>query len=327
MADNEIDLMQWQIGTQTVFDTAVAPTAKLIGVTEGEIAPVIETSAVREQRATLAQAYQATVDSVTGEATVSGEATFEQIGYHLDSLLGQATPGAGPGYTREHAGPIGSKPSPRILTLTHGSSLDARCLKGAIGNEFTLSGETNKRLTYESKFIGHSVEADTLASLSDISPNYIHANQAVISLDTWDGTMGGTVLDTIAYNFEIGLNMNKAVRMGIGSSRPKGHKHMRSESDNNQLKLSLELDATTAGYYNNIITATSTPWQAQIQIAFTLGSLLFTIQYAGYAAEAPVYIADTDGIATLEFVFSPMYHPVFANWFKSSLTNGIAVLP
>lgn len=326
MADNELDLFQWQVGTQTLFATAVTPTAKLIGVSaDGEIAPIIETSAVREERATLAPTYSATVDSITGEATVPGDANYEQIAWILDSLLGQATPGSGPGYARQYSGPIGTKPSPRILTLTRGSALDARCLKGAIANELTLTTETNKRVTYEAKFIGHSVEADALASLADITPNYIHANQAAITLDTWAGTMGATALPSIAYNLELGLNMNKGVKMGIGSASPRGHKNPRGEGDSNQLKLSVELDTDSAAYYTSILSGSL--WQAQVQITYTLDAThSLVIQYAGYASEAPKFASESDGIATLDLVLSPMYHPTVANWLKITLTNAVSTL-
>ncbi len=327
MADNEIDLMQWQVGTQTLFNTAVTPTAKLMGVEDGELQAVVNTSAVPEQRRSLAPAYNATVDSVTGEASLSGAATFEQIGYQLDSLLGQATPGVGPGYTRAYYAPLITKPAPRILTLTRGSTIDARCLKGGIVNELTLTAETNTRLGYESKLIGHSVETDVLAALSDTTVNYIHSNQVALKFDTWAGTMGGTSLTPLAYKMELGLNFNKMVQMGLGAVNPLDHKIKKGEVGSNQLKLAMELDSASADYYNSIITATTDPFRAQIQATFTSGSLIFVIQYAGYASEAPKYVEDTDGVSTLEFIFSPLYHNTFANWLKMSLTNAVAVLP
>lgn len=326
MADNELDLMQWQLGTQTVFATAVTPTAKLMGVEDGEIQALVSTSAVPEQRNSLAPAFTATVDSVTGEATLSGAASFEQIGYQLDSLFGQATPGVGPGYSREYLAPLTTKPTPRILTLTKGSSLDARALKGGIVNELTLTAETNARVGYESKLIGHSVETDTLAALSDTAVNYIHSNQVAITFDT-TLAFGTTPLSPIAYKAELGLNFNKMVQMGLGSVNPYGHKIKKGEVGSNQLKLAMELDATSAGYYNSLITATYVPFSAKISLTFTYGALVYIIYYSGYAAEAPKYVEDTDGVATFEFVFSPLYNSTFGNWLKMTLTNAVAVLP
>lgn len=327
MADNELDLMQWQLGTQSQFDTAVTPTAKIMGVTEGEINAQVETSPVREHRATLAPNFQATVDKKHGEASLTVDLNYEQIGYWLDSALGQATPSGDGPYVRAYAAPLAAKPTPRILTLVRGSALDTRCIKGAIANELTIKAKSNQRATADIAFLGHSVESDALASLSDIAPEYLHANQLALTLDTWAGTMGATPLVPLAYNLELGLNMNRMLQHGLGSLAPVDHKIKRGEGDSNQLKLTLELASASAGYYNSIIAATTDVFKAQIQATFTLGTKIFQFQYAGYCPEAPSYLPDEDGIATLEFTFSPMYHTTFANWFKASLTNSVSTLP
>ena len=329
MADNELALFQWQVGKQTVFATDVAPTAKLMGAQDGEITAPVPSSVVEESRASLAPAYEATVDSQTGEASVPGDANFEQIGYYLDSLFGEATPGAGPGYSRAYAAPLGTKPTPRIMTLLRGSALTKAALKGAICNTLTLTAESNKRMTYEAGFIGHSViTSRALGSLTDIAPNYVHANQAAIKFDTWAGTMGGTSLVPAAYNIEWGFDLAKFVQMSIGSANPVDHKIGKGDAGANQMKVSMELDANSAGYYSSVISPSgTTPFKAQIQVTFTSGSLSLQLQFAGFTPEAPVFVTDQDGVATLEFTFSPLYHPTFANWFKATLLNAVAVLP
>jgi hypothetical protein len=328
MADNEIDLFQWQLGKQSVIGTAVAPTVKLMGAEDGELTPNVETSVVEESRGSLVPVFDATVDKIDGAASIPGQANFEQIAYFLDSMLGEATPGAGPGYARTYAAPLISVPaSPRMLTAVRGSALAAKCLKGGIVNELAIKIEKNKRVSYEAKLIGHSVEDDSLAALSDSVVNYIHANQAALKFDTWAGTMGTTALTPAAYSIELGLNLNWALQSGIGSANPIGHKINKADAGSNQLKVSMELDATSAGYFNSIIAPTGqTPFRGQFQITFTSGSLIWVIQYAGYAPEAPKFVGDSDGVATLDFVFNPMYHATFANWFKSSLTNAVSAL-
>lgn len=326
MADNELDLLQWQIATQTLFATKVTPTRKLMGIEEGDLQPVVETSAVPEQRASLAPAFSATVDKVSGEGSLKGALNAEEAGYYLDNLFGQATPsGVGP-YTRAYVAPLGTKPTPRLLTLLRGNALDARSLVGGLLNDLSISAETNKRVTFDGKLIGHSVVSDTVQALADNSVNYFHSNSAVLKFDTWAGTMGATALSPIAYKYELGLNFNKMLQMGLGALTPVGHKIKKGEPDSNQLKLSMELDATSAGYFNSIITATSDPYRAQIQCAFTIGTSVLTIKYAGYAAEAPKYVEDTDGVATLDFTFSPLYHSTFGNWLKIDLVNSVASL-
>jgi hypothetical protein len=328
MADNELALFQWQLGKQSAIATAVTPTVKLMGVEDGELTPKVETSVIEESRGSFAPAYDAVVDSIGGEASIPGKASFEQIPYYLDSMFGEATPGISPGYARAYAAPLTAKPtSQRMLTALRGSALDARCLKGALVNELTLKGESNKPVTFEAKLLGHSVESKALASLSDTTVNYIHSNQAAIKLDTWAGTMGTTALTPLAYSFELGLNMNLAMQMGLGAATPVAHKMNKADAGSNQLKLSMELASDSAGYLTSILTpSNNTPFRAQIQIGFTLGSLIFTFQFAGFAAEAPKFVGDTDGVASLDFTFSPLYHSTFANWFKCTVTNAVQAL-
>jgi hypothetical protein len=328
MPDNQKDLFQTQLAKQSVIGTAVTPTVKLMGVSEVELAANVETSIVEEARASLAPAFDATVDKITGEATIKGDASYEDLAYHLDSMFGEATPGAGPGYVRAYAPPLTAVPTPRLNTITYGSALDTRCLKGAVCNEISIKAESNKRVTVDAKYLGHSVESDALAVLLDRSVNYLHSNQAAIKLDTWAGTMGTTTLVPLAYSLELGLNLGWMLQMGIGSAYPVTHKiGKKIDAGSNQLKMSMELDANSAGYYQSIANPTlPTPFKAKVQITFTLGTQIFQIQFAGFAPEAPKYISDADGIATLDFTLSPMYHSTLTNWLKLSLTNGVTTL-
>lgn len=325
MADNELALMQWQIGKQSVIGTAVAPTVKLMGVQDGELTPNVDTSVVEQSRGSLAPAYDATVDKIDGSASIPGTASFEQLAYYLDSMFGEASPGSAPGYSRAYAAPLTALPvSPRMLTAVRGSALDARCLKGALVNELSLKAESNKAVSFEAKLLGHSVEADALESLSDTVVNYIHSNQVAIKLDTWAGTMGATALSPIAYSLDLGLNMNRVLQHGLGSVNPVAHKTNKADPGSNQLKVSMELDSTSAGYYTSVISPSGiTPFKAQIEIAFTSGSLSLKLQFAGFTAKAPKYVSDADGVATLDFEFSPLYHTTFANWFKATLVNAV----
>lgn len=328
MANNELALMQWQAGTQTTFADDVAPTVKLMGAQDGEVNALVPASVVEESRASLAPAYEATVDSQSGEATVPGDANYEQIAYYLDSLFGKATPGSGPGYSRAYAAPLLSVPSPRILTLVRGSAVAVAALKGAICNTLTFKAELNKRLSFEAGFIGHSVVTSrALSVLSDTSPTPIHSNQAAIMLDTWGGTMGATAFTPAAYSIEFGFDLAKFVQMGIGSPTPLGHKIGKGDAGSNQVKVSMELDAASAAYYAAVISPSGvTPFKCQFQVTFSSGSLSLQLQFAGFTPEAPKFVSDSDGVSTLEFVLSPLYHASFANWFKATLINSIADL-
>ena len=323
--NNEIDLMEWQVGNQTAFDTAVAPTVKLLGIAEGKLSPLVETSEVEEQRGTLIPAFNVTLDKIAGAANLSGDVSFEQIAWVLDSLLGTATPGATPEFQRDYAGPTTTKPTSRMLTLVNGSSEGVYGLIGGIVNEASLKVETNKRATFSSSLLGRNVATDTLATLTDPSViNFAHANQMTLFLDTWAGTMGATPITATAFSFELGLNANKALKHGLGTEDPKDVSQKKLAADGNQLKLALEFEATQSKAWLDAMIG-SAPFKAQIRLKFTLSATKsLQIDYCGWQKEAPELFSDSDGIAQVEMTLSPLYHATVANWLKIALVNGIA---
>lgn len=326
--NNEIALMEWQIGKQSAFDTAVTPTARLVGISDGSITPKVESSVVEEQRGTLVPAYDVTLDKKSGEAKISGDVTFEQIGYFLDSALGEATPSGTTTYTRDYAGPIGTKPAPRINTLIRGSSEGVYGLIGAVANELTLKCESNKRLTFDCSMLGHSVDELALASpaLADPAVNYAHANQMTMFLDLWSGTMGATAINTSVFSFELGINTSKALKAGLGSLNPIDIIQNKFDPGGNQLKLSMEFEATQSKAWLDAILG-SGPFKAQVKFLWTLDAdHVLDIQYTGFTAEAPELFSDADGVAQIELALNPLYHATVANWLKISLKNKVATL-
>jgi hypothetical protein len=326
MADNELDLMQWQIGKQTTFGTKVTPTVKLVGIKDGTITPNVDNAIIEEQRGTLTPGYTSVQNKVSGAAKVSGEAYAEVIGYMLDNLFGPATPsGAGP-YVRVYTGP-GAKPAVQPITLVRGSSEGAYCLTGAVLNELNLKSEKNKPLAFDGSFLGQSVEAHALAALTDPATlNMFHANQVAIKLDTWAGTMGTTALTCTSFSADLGLNFNKALKAGLGSAKPTGVSIKKLDGGGNQLKLGLEFEsAQSKGWLDSAIG--STVFQAQVQMLYTISAgVSLKIEYAGFSSKAPEIFKDEDGIATMDFTLNPQYHATLGSWLKITLTNGQATL-
>ena len=329
MADNELDLMQWQLGTQSAFSTAVTPTVKLMGISGGSIKPVVESSAMNEIRGALTPGYTVTLDKQSGNASIEGDLTYEDVDYWLDTTFGQATPtGAGP-YVRVHNGP-GAKPTPRILTLAHGATgLDVKSLVGGIGSKFGFAFESNKRGTFKQELIGYKVEDDSLASLSDRSVNPVHSNHVAVYLDAWGGTLGTTLITAAKYSIAGDFDLNKMLQEGIGSLNPVGHKNKKGEPGSNTLKIAMEVDTQTKAFQDSILTATAAagPWKAQVRLVATLdANHVFQCDFAGFAAEAPEMYTDADGIAQFEFTLQALYHSTLATWVKFTTTNQVATL-
>lgn len=323
--NNEIDLMSWQVGAQSAFATGVAPTKKLMGISDGELAPAIETSEVEEQRGSLAPAYNVTLDKVTGAAKLSGDATYEHLAIFLDSLLGIATPGTTPTFKRDYAAPLTAKPTPRILTLVHGSTEGVYGLVGGIVNEFTLKGESNKRVTFDAGLLGRSVEADTLETLTDSAVNFVHANQMSMYVDLWAGTLGATALTATAFSFELGMNASRALKPGLGSVYPKDVSQKKAAVGSNSLKLALEYEAGQSKAWFDAMISSSAVFKAQVRLKWNISTTQdLQVDFCGWQKETPTAFPDADGIAQLELNLAPLYHDTVANWLKISLTNSTA---
>lgn len=327
MADNEKALMQWQLGVESAFGTAVVATTKLMGISaDSTLKPIVEASAVQEQRASLQSQYNVTVDKTGAEGSLSGALTFEHIGYILDSLFGTATPsGAGP-YTRTYIAPV-SKPTSKMLTLFHGSALDAKKLISAIVNELTITAESNAVTTFEAGLIGHSIVDGSLASLSDSTVQVAHANQLTMFLDAYGGTIGTTPIVPTVFKLEASFNQAKFARYGLGSQTPKGHNQGMMEGDGNQLKVSMELDTASIAWLDTVLTATGyAAWRPLLRFKWTIdANYSLQLDWSGFCPEAPEIFPDADGIAQVEFTLNGFYNSGLASFCKFTLINQTAV--
>ena len=331
MANAERDLMEWQVGKESVFGTGVVPTAKLMGIENGSIQPIEEAEHVPEMRGTLTPGFESILNKSTGEASVDGQATTEDLGYYLDSLLGEATtPETASPFTRTYNGP-GAKPTPRIMTLVHGSAEDAKALVSAICNTLEITIERNARTVFAAGFIGHHVEDDEVESLADRTLNLLHGNQMKVFLDPFGSAAGSTEYTAIDVSATLSLDMNKSLVGELGDLEPADHSHQKGDPGSNQLTLSLLLDAAagaSVALIDAALDATSTPLQRVIRLEHTIdANNKLLIDFAGFTAEQPEIFADADGLASLEFVFSAQNEATLGGWLQIVLTNEIDVLP
>jgi hypothetical protein len=317
------DLNQVQLGKETARGTVVAGTAKLGLVESASISAEIEGNNLPDVRASLAPGYVATLDSHKGSAKIVGVCTYEDLQYHLDSLLALVTPtGANP-YVYESAAPLTAAPTRRFSSLIFGQTGAIKTLSGAICNELTISIESNKPWKYSASYFGKTVVDGALASLSDRTQTPIHANNTTIAVDAWAGTMGATVLTCGWFKAELSIKSNSDNYMGIGSLNPAGYRDAKYETS---LKIQLETIAASAAYVTSILA--SSLLQHQVRIKATTGATAIAqLDFAGSHLSAPEFWSDADGVLTAEFELTGLYNPTLANFLKTSITNAVATLP
>lgn len=312
-----------QAGSQVSFATGVTPTIQLRGIEELMLRSKNNVLMLEDMSLGLAGASQAVVAGVGGEGSVKAWCSYEHLAYWLDNMFGNATPtGAGP-YVRAYAAPSASAPTPRILSLVKGTSIGAYQLVGALLSSLTLRLEQEGALMLNGDLVGNKVATDALESLADVSVNPIMASQvASIYWDNWAGTMGSTALDRCYVRMmELSIEPDRKLRPCFGSL----FKDSYSESAwTGTLKLSLEFNATTKADVDAIIGGTLT--QRQVEINFADSTRALELQFAGTVTDDLEIFGDDDGVVTAEVTLTRTYHSTFGNWFKASLSNGVATL-
>jgi hypothetical protein len=324
---SEMDLFQFQAGKEADFGTEVPQTVKLMELETLEIEPIVESEAHPEVRGTLDPSYNATLDKKGGAFSAAGIATYDDLPYWLDSLLGEATPtGTGP-YVYTYAG-AGAKPTPRMMTLTRGDENDVKSLVSALAQTLTLNIETNSPVGLEVAGFGHSVKDDTLATLADRTVHPIHGNDVTLYIDDWAGTVGATEFTDVAFALSLALDNARAEKPGLGSVEPKSWKQPKGDPGSNQLTMKLEVDTMSIAFLDALLTGTDTPFRKLVRLAFALdANHELQIDFAGFAAESPVLHPDEDGVAVLEFVLSAMNDPTgMGGWLDIENTSNVATL-
>jgi hypothetical protein len=320
------DLNLVQIGKESTWSTPVPQTAKLMGVEEVKFNPVHQAAGYADLRGALAPAHLAALEKVEGKMSIAGLALYEDICYLLDSLFSEATPsGAGP-YTRNYTAPTTAAPTPRQNTIAYGQGTDTYGLTSAILNKLTLRGASGAPLRYQSEWIGEIVEPDTLDALSDRAVNLIMGNHGAVYVDTFGGTVGSTAIAATAWSFELVVEANRVLKQYLGNVAPGGYEGGRWKGT---LKLSLELNTTSAAYLDSILASSPALYQRLVRLKFSnTANRDLAIDFAGFTPEGPEVFQDRDGVLTWDLMLSGQYDTgAFANWLKATSINSVSAMP
>ena len=323
MSENEKILFETQVGLESTWGTAVAPTAKLMGIEDFRIKPLDTTKIIKEQRGSLAPAYLAMLEKVDAEASFDGAMLYEDINYFLEGLMGVVTPsGAGP-YDYDGVAPLGTKPTLREQTFVHGTADYVKALKGGIVQELTLALATGSEGRMSGRVMGQSVAVDALESLSDRTVNPIMGDHVTLYIDDFGGTIGTTEITGTAFSLELALRSGVAPKWHLGSLVSDSYKIDQYEGT---LKMVLEVNATSYAYLGELLSQ-SAIWDKLVRIHCTNGTEIAEFDFAGVAESRPEIFPDEDGVATIEVELSGLYEATFANWFKYQNNMSLATLP
>jgi hypothetical protein len=321
-----LDLLEVQVGTESNFGTAVTPTAKLMGIQNFALDPGIKSKVYHDRRGSLAPGYLEAIESIEPAAPLEMLVTYEDVCYLLDNLLGQATPsGAGP-YTRNYAGPVGSVPSPRLLTWVYGDGTNCYKLTSGLLSKLTLKGETGAPMMATADLIGKDVTAGTKAALSDRSVAVAMGDHMALYIDAWGGTIGTTLLSAASWSYELTLDAKRKVDIYFGNLA--GQSYHEDDGANGwdvMLKLKLEFNAALKAQYDALISQAAV-YQRQVRLKSTSGTKVLQLDFAGTAEESPRFGDDRNGVLVFEVGLKGEYNAGLGNYFKAQSINSVSSL-
>lgn len=321
-------LLQWQAGKETTWGTPVTATARLMGVQAGSFIRAANRSEIYpDVRGSLQPAYLAGLEQIAGEGKLELLATFEDICYIFDNAFGEATPtGTGP-YVRTYAAPIASVPTPRVLTVVHGSSQSGAGiykLEGGLVNTVSIKGATGKPTMVSCDLIGQTVTTGSLTALSDRTVEVLMGQPWLVYLDAVGGTIGSTQLTTTAVAFELSWNLNRVLVWSMDSLTPDMYEH--NPWTDVKLGLTLRFNSSSKTEVDAIV-AQSAVYQKQVRLSQTSGTKVCQLNFAGTLKEPPQTFEDEDGVLTVTLEMFGTYNSALSNSLTASITNGVSTLP
>ena len=319
-----------QLGWQTAFKTA-NPTAtrKLQNVSSFKLRPEFETRALDQMRGTLAPTHQTTLDRYLSSATAeTSDTDFEELNYWLEMLFGTVTPsGSANPYTRTYSAPTTSAITPRPATLQFGQADEVWQMQDATVTSLTLSGAANSGVSVGASLMGGKVKEGALATLQDVTTGTrLSGCMASVAIEVWTGSTFNPLASS-AFSWELSINANREYHNFLGECTPS------ASYDNKwsgQLKLSLELNASTDDYLIAMLAAANTILEKRVRIIYTVGATTtlrsMTIDFAGHSMQAPELFQDKNGLMTYDLVLDGVYNPTASNWLSIETKSALATL-
>ena len=322
----EQDLLIAQIGKESTWGTAVAQTAKLMGIEKMSIKQIAEGKALMDQRGSLAPTYEAQLAKVGAEGSFEGWLNYEDINYWLETMCGLATVTGADPYTYTNEAPLTAKPTPRILTLAYGDSTDGVYgLSGGLCTKITISLASGQEGRVSGDLIGQEVVPDTLDSLSDRTVNPVMGQHVALYVDDWAGTIGTTQISNLAFSLELTIEAPFGLKHHLGALRADGWRLNRL---NGSLKMVIEMGSQGNTWLDEFVAASPALFQKLVRIKASNGaSLDMQLDFAGFQEDTPEMWTDEDGVSTVEFNLAGQYDAGMANWFEYVNINGLSALP
>lgn len=332
--------LEVQIGQEATdaWGTAVAPTAKLMGVDDVDLNPIVDVQQIEELRGTRVPAYESLVHMVGGEASIGGLLSYDDLPYWLQGMFGRVDSDATGtlGFTSDASGntqttrvfgaPVESSDTEDAIAYTcvYGDETNIYALNGATVNSLSISGETGAPLEFTVEFIGKNVTTDAFASLSDRSVTYVMGDHVKMWLDPGSNAPGTTVSSDVAFSFDMTIDANREPLRHLNDLTPTSYREAKMSGS---LSLTLEHDSDIEDEIDAIISATKEGVTRNIRFDCQSGdSDYIYLDFAGVLSGEPDIFQDVDGVITADFELTGQKTDGASDWFAATVCNNVETL-
>lgn len=328
------DLVYLQSKKEASWATDAAATARWMSADKFRFIPRPVFKMQRYQRGDYAPAHASTKTSETGEGSIEGDVTFEE----MPMLFGSAVKGGVAGvlldtsaYTYAYPAPLTASPAcdTRIFEMYDGG----QCYQGLgmVCKSFMLSGQAGSEamVRYSSQWIGKKVETATVTgALGNRTVEALPANMMKLYIDALGGTVGTTIkADTLiswSINYDSGAHLKQ---FQTGDTLPSALGYAKPAVT---FSLTAEFNATGIAEVAAFLAGTGRLIRLE-----GLGSLAgAATAYRTFRAELAVQhltiddlYGDRDGNTTVTLSGAVRYDSgAFANYAKFTIINALAAL-
>jgi hypothetical protein len=322
-----------QLGTQTVFATAVAATAKMMGVTDVSGKPEFTNLQKRYMQGDYAPAHGARITDKRASAVLNGDFSFEDFLYVLESSVkGGVTPTGTPDKTWDYPFPLTASPNVKQRTIEIYDGTQEYDIVGAVCSDWALSGAASNDglVMFTSNWVGRDFVPDTLTpALANRSVETLPVGALALFIDDLGGTIGTTAKTSTLIDFSLtynpGIHMKKFA--GDADVRPTTFGYGVP-----QVQLSVTYESNAAAHVEIAKYAAGTGRLIRLRGTGSLitGAIFKTLQvdFAGDILSVDSLWGDRDGNSTIKMTLGARLDTAtFGNYGKIQVINSVSTLP
>lgn len=314
-------LKKVQLGSEVTWGTSVAATAKLMALEDASFTLHRENYRP-EFLGRLDPGAETALVSYDWSGNIDVAGTYEDLPYFLDALYGEVSAtGTGP-YVYTYAAPTTAVPtSPRICTIEYGATDYEYELDGGLCTGLNISIEQGQAWRVSSEWMGQTVAASALASLSDRTVNLINTADTSLYIDAYAGTFGSTAVASTLISAEIELTTGRHLKRFVGDAAPGNWGEGKFDST---MTIVCEFNATSKAYLDAMLIASVSK---AVRISATSGANIAQLDFSGVIDGDVDMFEDRDGNVTVSFTLVGRYDGTNTMWFDAEITNSVSALP